>query len=82
MARFQRLSSVCNGGHIHDLYTIQTIDDLKKAMRNETKAILIVGGDQANVLRVLESIRGKRSGLRAKLVGKWSPRADLWFVKC
>lgn len=77
----QKLSNVCNGGHIHTLDHLDA-EGLKKAMGKETKAILIVGNDQRSARALLankEILKG--CGLKAKRLCAWSNSADLWMVR-
>jgi hypothetical protein len=85
--RTQRLRQVCNGLHICDLGGsglyggyVPSPADIEKAMKLETKAIMIVGHGQG-IRRVLQRLSKKRSGLRAKLLCPWSTSADLWIVR-
>lgn len=79
----QRLRNVCNGGHIYDLNSsgYLTPVDLVKALRGETKAILIVGHSQSNANCLLDSLSRRKKGLRAKKLCKWSDTSSLWIVR-
>lgn len=64
MARMQRFSNVCDGGHILDLDNL-TPESLRAALGVNRKAVLVVGNDQRKALDVLKGLaRKKISGLR------------------
>jgi hypothetical protein len=80
--RRQKLSSVCNGGHIHTLNDLSP-EMLKKALGDETKAILIVGNIQHRARHTLLDRRKelRALGLTAKRLCVWSNTAELFIVR-
>lgn len=86
MPKMQGLWHVCNGGHIHSLDNLDSVEKLMKAMKRETKAILIVGEDQHAAEGLLTSLRkgskkSKAATIWAKKLCPWSESADLWIVR-
>jgi hypothetical protein len=78
--RFQSFRNVCDGGHIWNLDDL-TPEKLKKGLRQNDKAVLVVGISQLTAIKTLRNRPAlKKLGLRSKLVGAWSGTADLWYV--
>lgn len=96
MATMQRFRNVCDGGHILNLQDL-TPESLAKALGLNHKAVLVVGNDQTQALRVLRSLNKKKflgrrnyfnsrygvfhHPMRAKLLTRWSPTGQLWMVR-
>ena len=80
MARFQRLSSVCNGGHLWNLNYLTSVQDMEKALHGESKAILVVGRYQRSCRSLLTKLKRSKTWT-AKCVGPWSVSSELWYIR-